>query len=193
MLSEKTRGSLRVYRFPKIDSTNSEAIRRARGGEPAGAIFVADFQTGGRGREGRRWESPAGKNLYVSFLMRPEVRPVEAVEITQMAAGVVKEVLINFTPKGAGPVTIKPPNDILLNGKKVAGILCEMSSVGEKTDWVVVGIGINVNVDETDFSPEVRETATSLKMVFGREFDREGILERLIQGVYEKNISDRHR
>ncbi|MBI2981240.1 MAG: biotin--[acetyl-CoA-carboxylase] ligase [Deltaproteobacteria bacterium] len=193
MLIDKTSGSCRIYRFGEIDSTNSEAIRHAREGEPAGSVYVSDSQTGGRGREGRRWESPPGKNLYVSFLLRPEMRPVEAMEITQGVAVVVRETLKADWPSPAEIIAIKPPNDIMIGGKKVAGILCEMSSIGEKTSWVVVGIGINVNTDPEDFSPEVRETATSLKTVFGREFDREEILERLIQGVYGKNIGDRHR
>ncbi|MBI2083443.1 MAG: biotin--[acetyl-CoA-carboxylase] ligase [Deltaproteobacteria bacterium] len=178
---EKTR-AFKIYRFREIDSTNAEAIRRARDGEPAGSVFVADSQNEGRGREGRRWESPAGKNLYVSFLLRPEVRPVEAVEITQMVAAVVRETL-------GREVVIKRPNDILIDGKKVAGILCEMSSEGDKTSWVVVGIGINVNTDPEDFSPEVRETATSLKIAFGREFDREGVLKKLI-GVFGEHYEE---
>lgn len=219
----------KIYRFQKIDSTNAEAIRRAREGEPEGAVFVADQQVEGRGREGRAWESPPGKNLYVSFLLRPRVTPEQALGMTQVVAMVVKKTLLktvdfSFVPAGPdgrqlfelrpkrtvskgrpaatlqkqgenrqslqkGIFTIKPPNDILLNGKKVAGILCEMGSAGAKTNWVVCGIGINVNSEAGDFSPAVWKTATSLKITLGRNFDREEILQRLIKGMegwYEK-------
>ncbi len=178
----------KIYRFSSIDSTNAEAIRWARkGGEEA--IFVAEQQTAGRGREGRQWESPPG-NLYVSFLLRPPLPPVDLVPMTQLVAVVVKALLEDLIPHPplldqgeggrGGEVVIKPPNDILWNGRKVCGILCEMSSQGEKTGWVVVGIGLNVNAGPEDFSSEVRETATSLKTALGREFDREKILGDLV-------------
>src|SRR3990167_6680951 len=170
--------TIKIHRFGELDSTSSEAIRMARAGEPEGAVIVADRQTAGRGREGRRWESPAGKNLYVSFLLRPTVTAKDAHEIRGEIARVVKDLL-----KEKGEFAIKPPNDILLDGKKVAGILCEMSSQGEKAGWVVVGIGLNVNAGPEDFSPEVRETATSLKVAFGTEFDREEMLCDLVAAM----------
>lgn len=177
----------KIYRFKTVDSTNAEAIRRAKAGEPEGAVFVADRQTAGRGRLGRGWESPAGKNIYASFLLRPKVPPPDAVPMTQRVAEVVIETLTPLLPSPAGGrgVEIKLPNDILLNGKKVCGILCEMGSEEGKTQWVVCGIGINVNADREDFSSEIRETATSLKIEFGMEFDREEILEDVIQKIFE--------
>lgn len=171
--------TFRISRFDRIDSTNAEAIRRARAGEAEGLVIVADGQTEGRGREGRRWESPPGKNLYVSFLLRPAVSPKRAVDITILAANAVHDVLSDLIP--SLPLSIKPPNDILLNGKKVAGILCEMGSQGERIEWVVCGIGINVNSDLSDFSGMVQRTATSLKIAFGREFEREELLKQLIE------------
>lgn len=176
---------VKVLRFGAIDSTNSEAIRRAKNGEPEGTIIVADTQTAGRGRGGSTWESPPGKNLYLSFLFRPTSSPEKAVSMTRMAADVVCETLGGLKEGGVS-FTIKPPNDILLNGKKVAGILCEMESESGRTSWVVCGIGINVNSEPADFSPEVRKIAISLKMVFGREFDREEILQRLMAKMRER-------
>jgi BirA family transcriptional regulator, biotin operon repressor / biotin---[acetyl-CoA-carboxylase] ligase len=173
----------KTYFFKEIDSTNAKAIRCAKAGEADGAIFVSDSQTVGRGRLGRTWESPPGKNLYVSFLFRPQVVASDAVPMTRLAAHVMEEVLKKYVPSG---LKIKWPNDILIHGKKVCGILCEMGSEKTKTQWVVCGLGINVNAEEKDFSPEVRKTATSLKIVLGRDLDREEVLGRVIDTMKEE-------
>lgn len=158
---------MKIHRFPVTTSTNDEAIRRAKSGEDFedGEAFIADRQTAGRGRMGRSWESPPG-NLYVSFLLKPQVSIAKATELTLLAADVVCKVLAPLSPV---PLTIKPPNDILVQGKKLAGILAESATLKDRPLWVVVGIGINLN--SGDFSPELSEAATSLKKISGRTVD----------------------
>lgn len=177
-MKTENKWNFRVLRFSSIDSTNEEVIRRARAGEAERLVVMADHQTVGRGREGRKWESPAGKNLYLSFLLRPNRPPSDAVKITPKIAFVVEDLLRQYIADG---LRIKAPNDLLIHDKKVAGILCEMSSEGERIRWVVCGVGINVNTDLDDFSPEVRNTATSLKIETGKTFDREKILDKLLE------------
>ncbi len=172
----------RICRFHEIDSTNAEAIRRARAGEAEGAVFLAETQTAGRGRNGAVWESPPGKNLYLTFLLRPPVSPTDAVPITRVAAFAIREALQRFVQG----LEIKWPNDILLNGKKVAGILSEMETRKGETSWVVCGIGINVNSDPEDFSLSLREVATSLKIAAARGFDREAVLQAVLEEMEKR-------
>src|SRR5690606_30796939 len=123
-------------------------------------IVVAEEQTQGRGRRGRSWSSPPGKNLYCSLVLRPELPPARAAELTLVAAVALAETL-----RDAGVnAEIKWPNDVQVGGKKIAGILTELSADTEKVHFVIVGIGVNLNCDAGDFPPELRETATSLKL-----------------------------
>jgi BirA family biotin operon repressor/biotin-[acetyl-CoA-carboxylase] ligase len=183
---------MRVHHFPVIDSTNAEAIRRAKTGGEEGEVFIADRQTDGRGRMGRKWDSPEGKNIYLSFLLKPKVPPSKAPLLTLVAGEAVFETLFPLLPDPLkSRFRIKWPNDLYLQDKKVAGILTEAGSSGGEIDWVVVGIGINVNADPSDFSPEVRKIATSLKIaidslpVQGGLIDREKITSTLIE-TFEK-------
>lgn len=175
-----------IHRFETTTSTNDEAIRAAREGAPEGQVFVADLQTAGRGRAGRRWETPPGKNLAVSFLLRPSLPAAEASRLTLVAGAAIHETLSALLdPPLAPELKIKWPNDVILGGKKVAGILAESASGGETKEgripWVVLGIGIDVNADEEDFSPEVRKGATSLKLACGHTFDRESVFDSLLK------------
>jgi BirA family biotin operon repressor/biotin-[acetyl-CoA-carboxylase] ligase len=142
-------------------STNDEAAAWARAGAPTGAVLVASAQSGGRGRLGRRWHSPPDENLYFSAVLRPPVAPEDAPPLT-LAVGVAVAEAIS----GCGILPqLKWPNDVLLDGKKVAGILCEMSCQGAHLERVVVGVG--VNVDAPGFPDELARSATSLRLARG--------------------------
>jgi BirA family biotin operon repressor/biotin-[acetyl-CoA-carboxylase] ligase len=148
-----------VKYYSKIDSTNTEAKKLAQMGEKEGTVVIAEEQTGGRGRKGRAWNSPFGMGIWVSIILRPQISPVEAPGLTLVAAVAAAKAVRNVTGL---PVKIKWPNDLMLNSKKVGGILTELSAEIEVVNFIVVGIGINVNNES--FPEELREIATSLKI-----------------------------
>jgi BirA family transcriptional regulator, biotin operon repressor / biotin---[acetyl-CoA-carboxylase] ligase len=160
----------RVHFLPVVDSTNRWAMKLAQEGAAEGTIVFADCQTKGRGRLRRVWQSPPGCNLYASLLLRPDIAPADAARITLTAGVAVAEMISVFCPKG---VELKWPNDVLIRGRKVCGILTEMKTTGPTLDAVVVGIGLNVNIAVEDFDPAYRHTATSLREETGRSFRRE--------------------
>lgn len=158
------------------DSTNRVAMEMAENGAKHGTVVVADAQTAGRGRMGRRWMSPAGKNLYVSLLLRPSVPTVDAPRLA-LVAGVA---LADAVEAMGVPASLKWPNDLYCGGRKAAGILAEMASETDVVRHVVIGMGLNVNMEEADFPPDLRGTATSLRIRAGRAFRRVDVLARLL-------------
>lgn len=174
-----TRMEITLHQLKKTASTNDLAVARAREGGAEGEVFVADAQSAGRGRAGRSWESPSGKNLYVSLLLRPTCPPAQASLLTLVAGVAVHDLLAGFFPNSE-PLKIKWPNDLYWEDKKIAGILTEMESKEGRVRWVVVGIGVDLNADAEDFSADVRAKATSVKRATGRTVDRESALERLL-------------
>jgi len=158
------------------DSTNRVAMEMAENGAPHGTVVVADAQTAGRGRMGRRWESPPGKNLYVSLLLRPSVPTVDAPTLA-LVAGVA---LADAVEAMGIPASLKWPNDLYCGGRKAAGILAEMASDLGGVRHVVIGVGLNVNVSGDDFPPDLRGTATSLRICAGKAFRRVDVLARLL-------------
>ena len=168
------------YYFLELDSTNNFARRLAEQATPAGTIVIAERQTQGRGRAGRSWISPPYVNLYLSIVLRPELPPAEAPQITLMAAVALADTVASFMSL---PVLIKWPNDILVNGKKLAGILTEASSTSERIDFVILGIGINLNFPEKLMPEAIRQRATSLLIATQNNIRREVFLRRLIQDL----------
>ena len=162
--------------FQEIDSTNLEVKRRAEAGAEAPLLVAADTQTAGRGRRGRNWISPPGTDIYMSLLLRPAIRPEHASMLTIVAALAVACGIREETGLEAG---IKWPNDAVVDGKKICGILTEMSTDMEEISYVVPGIGINVNSDS--FPPEIAATATSLKLCLGRTVNRAGVIAAVIR------------
>ena len=148
-----------VERLEQVGSTNDELKYRAQAGAPHGLVVTAEEQTAGRGRMGRSFQSPKGTGLYFSVLLRPECAPAEAVNLTAWIAVAVCRAVEACT--GLYP-EIKWTNDVLLNGKKLCGILTEMQTSGEGLDWVIAGIGINLNHENGDLSDDVAAIATSL-------------------------------
>jgi BirA family biotin operon repressor/biotin-[acetyl-CoA-carboxylase] ligase len=170
----------------RVESTNALAREAALGGAAEGAVFVADEQVGGRGRRGREWVSPAGCGIYVSVLLRPQLAPDELPLLTLMAAVAVARAIGDA---GAANVRIKWPNDILLCGHKVCGILTEMVADAECMTSVVLGIGLNVNTPANQLPDRPLFPAGSLASVAGQRFSRVsllgGILTALERGYHE--------
>ena len=165
----------KIIYYKQLDSTNTEIARLAALGAAHGTVVVADAQTAGKGRRGRTWESPAGESIYMSILLRPDCVPDRAPMLTLVMAYSIAQVLKEH---GFTDVQIKWPNDLVLSGKKICGILTEMQMKGSEIDYVVVGVGINVNASK--FPEELTETATSLYRESGRTLDREMIVESVV-------------
>lgn len=152
-----------------LDSTNTRARELAADGAIEGTVVVADTQSNGRGRRGRQWHSPANVNLYTSIILRPDMPPERAPTITLLCAVALAEAMERFvTPKRP---SVKWPNDILINGKKVAGILTEMNSEPDKIHHIIVGMGVNLNMEASALPTELSEIATSLREVSGKTID----------------------
>lgn len=159
----------RIQVFRETRSTNDVVERLARDGVREGVVVFAETQTQGRGRLGRSWVSPAGKGLWFSVLLRPRLLPGETTRITIMAAVALFRALRGLHPL---PVEIKWPNDILCRGRKLVGVLTEMQAELDLVRHVILGIGVNANLEAGDFPPEVRPTATSLRLELGQAVDR---------------------
>jgi BirA family biotin operon repressor/biotin-[acetyl-CoA-carboxylase] ligase len=170
----------RLHYFDAIDSTNDYARTLAERGEPQGTVVIAEQQTGGRGRLGRPWVSPPYVNVYCSIILRPTLPPAHAPRITLTAAVALADAVEGF---GAAAPTIKWPNDILAGGKKLAGVLTEAVSHSQRIEFVILGIGVNLNFPRELMPPEIRERATSLSVLAGRTISREAFLRRLIQDL----------
>jgi BirA family biotin operon repressor/biotin-[acetyl-CoA-carboxylase] ligase len=155
--------------FEQTTSTNDVIEKLARDGVKEGAVVFAESQTKGRGRLGRAWLSPARKGLWFSILLRPELRPQETTQLTVASATALRRAIQSET--GLDP-EIKWPNDILIGGKKVAGILTELSAELDRVKHVILGVGVDVNLGAGEFPPELRKLATSLKIEAGRTVSR---------------------
>jgi BirA family transcriptional regulator, biotin operon repressor / biotin---[acetyl-CoA-carboxylase] ligase len=155
--------------FQETTSTNDVMDKLARDGVKEGVVVFAETQAFGRGRLGRKWISPARQGLWFSVLLRPDLRPQETTRLTVASATAVRRAIQSQT--GLEP-QIKWPNDILLRGKKVAGILTEMSGELDHVKYVILGIGVNVNLSPGDFPADLRRMATSLKAELGRPVSR---------------------
>jgi len=161
-------------------STNELAKEMAQKDAREGTVIIAEEQTGGKGRMGRSWYSPDGKGLWFSVILRPPISPSDASKLTLVASVAVAKTIRDYTGLAAG---IKWPNDILLNNRKVAGILTEMSAEIDKVNYLVIGIGINVNIDEKSIIPELRDTMISLSENKGAHIDRVGLFAGVLNNL----------
>lgn len=180
----------RLACFETIDSTNVHAAELARADAPEGTLVLAERQTAGRGRLGRSWVSPARVNLYASFVLRPALAPVDAPQLALAAAVAVAHALVGL-PLDRTRVAIKWPNDCLLDGKKVAGILTEMDAEVDRIRSVVLGIGINLNARA--FPPDLQSTATSVLLATGQRVDRPRFTAELcgaLEAVYDRVVRE---
>ncbi|MGY0373788.1 biotin--[acetyl-CoA-carboxylase] ligase [Clostridium sp. JNZ J1-5] len=172
-----------------IDSTNNEAKKLAIDGSPEGTLVISEEQTMGRGRLGRNWISPKHKGIWMSLILRPEINPIQVSKITQVAAAAVCMALIEMGIR----TLIKWPNDIVLNDKKVCGILTEMSGELNRVNYVIVGIGINANIDKDEFPEDLKPIASSLKIEIGNYIKRKELVRRILNNfeeLYEELINE---
>ena len=163
--------------FESIDSTNTKAKELADAGYPSGTLVVADQQSAGRGRRGRNWESPAGTGIFMTLMLKPEINPNNASMLTLVAALAVARAITDVSGQKA---MIKWPNDIVMNGKKICGILTEMSAQFDYINHIVIGIGINVHNEV--FPEEIKQIASSMMLECqGRHFHRAEIIEKTME------------
>ena len=169
--------------YDEVDSTNTVLRNLADKGAVSGTTVTAESQSAGRGRRGRTWVSPSGTNIYMSLLIRPDFEPEKARMLTVIMALSVAQAINESTELKA---KIKWPNDIVVNNKKVTGILTEMILNNETGPYVIIGTGINVNINE--FPDEIKDMATSLKLESGKEVNREEIIA-LTMSYFEDNYN----
>jgi len=181
-LKTKTFGR-KIYSFKKTDSTNTAAYSLAEDGEREGAVVFAESQAKGRGRLGRVWKSPA-EGIYMSCILRPNLEPHKTARITLTAAVAVAEAIRDIT---ALPALIKWPNDVMINGSKVSGILTEMKAEQDSIDFVIVGIGVNVN----SAKEELPDNATSLKEEFGRPLAKTEVARKILELLESRYVKIR--
>ena len=168
----------------QVDSTNSVCRRLAADGAPDGTVVIAESQTAGRGRRGRSFLSPPGQGLYLSVLWRPDCEPEQLLPLTALAAVAVCRAIERL---GGDKVQIKWPNDLVLGGRKICGILTELSLEGESghVDCVVVGIGVNCRQRAEDFPVELRQIAGSLDMALGEKISRPALAAAITEELDE--------
>lgn len=178
----------KIYYYDTIESTNKLAKDIAQD-EEEGLVIVAEEQTKGRGRLGRQWESPKKKGLYFSIILKPQVPPTKVGKLTLLGAAAVylslDEIGINSQ--------IKWPNDIVINGKKVCGILTEMSSELNMINYVIMGIGVNVNLEKNHIPEDLQDKASSLKIESKDQIDRKKLLATILnkfENLYSLFIDD---
>lgn len=189
MIAEEIRMGLKtstlgqnVQYYPTVDSTNIKCQDLAKSGAPEGTLVVAEEQVGGKGRLGRVWNSPKGSNIYMSLLLRPPLEIQRCPQLTLLTAvAVVETIQENYGIEA----NIKWPNDVLIQGKKICGILTELNAEADRINWVVIGIGINVNTTEDDFTPEVLEVATSLRIAGGEVLRRVPLIQQVLERFEE--------
>lgn len=185
-LQTKSIGNKIIY-FDSIDSTNNKAKELATSGEAEGTIVIAEEQTSGRGRLGRQFVSPKYKGIWMSLILRPEIDPIYISRITLIGAAAVNLAISDIGIKSY----IKWPNDIVLNNKKVSGILTEMSAELNQTNYVVMGIGINVNIEENEFPEDLKDKATALISETGEKILRKKLVALVLnhfEELYEEFI-----
>ena len=168
----------KIHYFNTIDSTNSTAFQLALKGAQEGEVVVGESQEKGRGRLGRQWISPPFLNLYLSVILRPKIPPHHASLITLMAAVAAVDAIEKYA--GLTP-SIKWPNDLLFGKRKVAGLLNEIHSETDRVHFVILGLGINLNMDEEGFPKEIRTKATSLKRETGGHVSRKAFVSILLE------------
>jgi BirA family transcriptional regulator, biotin operon repressor / biotin---[acetyl-CoA-carboxylase] ligase len=171
-------------------STNDAILQIANANSKEGLVVFAEHQTAGRGQRGNRWESAAGKGLWFSILLRPKIDLANSPQLTTWAAEAVSGAIQNeffLTP------TIKPPNDVQIDGRKVAGVLVEMRAQEKAAHLAIAGIGVNVNQSREDFPKELQSRAISMAMALGTQIDRQSfavaLLRKLDRTYREKFVS----
>lgn len=169
-----------IISLQEVDSTNVQIKKLAERGAAEGTVLIADRQSAGRGRLGRRWESPSGVNLYCSILIKPQMPVQQAPQLTFLSSVAVVETLSEVCSLSA---QVKWPNDILVNGAKICGLLNEMDAETEMLHYVILGIGVNLNMAVEQFPPQLNYPATSVLREMGQRVDRARFLKVLLEKI----------
>lgn len=171
----------RLCVMEEVDSTNTQAKRLAEEGAPSGTLVVSDYQSGGKGRRGRVWDSPKGSSIYMTLMIRPEIPPERASMVTLVMGLSVTQAIKNLLGL---ETSIKWPNDVVYGKKKLAGILTEMSAQIDYIEYIVIGVGINVNTKE--FPESLNDTAVSLRQAMGGTVHRAQLIGEIMK-TFERN------
>ena len=169
----------RIEKLGEVSSTNTLALDRARQGDPEGLVLVAEHQTSGRGKPGRIWESPKGKNLLCSILLRPPLSPAQAPMLTQIACRAIAKVLKEKYDMAS---EFKSPNDVMVGSRKICGTLVEAISTSSKLDAVVVGFGLNINAEAS----ELPSSGVSMKTLKGIEYSTDEVMAHILDEIRPK-------
>lgn len=175
----------KMIHYHSIGSTNDKARELAESGEPEGTVVISERQTNGRGRFGRKWLSETAKGILMSIILKPNIDMSSVTLVTQIGCASVGSAVDRLT----NHVKIKWPNDILVNGKKICGILTESAGELDKTDYVILGIGINVNQAESELPESLSATSTSLKIEMKKEISRQRLVSDILnrfENQYQK-------
>ncbi len=179
-----------IHWYDTLASTNTTALKLAQSGAPEWTVIAAAGQTAGRGRFQRQWVSPAGSGLWFSVILRPAIESQFLNLLTLHAALVVHDFLSQLLQENSSTfqhlLQVKWPNDILLNKKKIAGLLFESAIVSQKVEYMVAGIGINILQSRNDFPPELRKSAISLNMVVAKKWDIKELLVRFLKFYHQE-------
>jgi len=173
----------------ETSSTNDSVFEAAKAGAPEGLVVFAEHQTAGRGQRGNQWESAAGKGLWLSILLRPKIDIGESARLSAWAATVVADTIRDEFGLDA---IVKPPNDVYIANKKVAGVLVEMRAQKNAPHLAIVGIGLNVNHRAEDFSEQLRPRAVSLAMLLDRQVDRSNLAAALLPNLNRRYAEHDH-
>ena len=182
-LDTKIFGKKNIYIFQETDSTNIQAFNLASSGIEEGSIVIAESQTSGKGRLGRNWVSPFGKNLYLSIILRPKILTHHAPRLTLVTVVALSETLDDFKIFNH---RIKWPNDIYINEKKLSGILTEMKGDCDTIDFIIIGVGVNLNSSFSDYPDTIRDSIISLKEFTNTEINRIEFLQLFLKN-FERN------
>lgn len=180
----------KIIYFDKIDSTNNYAKKLAEKEFVEGTVVIADMQSSGRGRLGRSWISPDREGIWMTILLKPNISPLYASKATLAVACAVCNAIFKISSLKA---MIKWPNDIVVNGKKLCGVLTEMGAELDKINYLAVGIGINVNISEKSLSQDIEKIATSIKIEAGKEIQRKALVAEVLnefENYYKQFIID---
>ncbi|MEK5390960.1 biotin--[acetyl-CoA-carboxylase] ligase [Margalitia sp. FSL K6-0131] len=169
-----------IQYLESTDSTQKVAHQLAQEGCPDGTLVIAEEQTNGRGRLARNWHSPKYTGIWMSLVLRPKLPPAKAPQFTLIAAVAVARAIEDICEISPD---IKWPNDLLLNGKKITGILTELQADSDKINAIIMGIGMNVNQKEQDFPKELHNIATSLAIETGKEISRSELVKRILENL----------
>ncbi|QAS50804.1 biotin--[acetyl-CoA-carboxylase] ligase [Halobacillus litoralis] len=179
-----------LFHYDQVESTQEIVHQMAKQGKPHGTVVIADEQVKGKGRMARKWDSPKGKGIWMSILLRPNLPPFKAPQLTLLAATVLAEMI---SERSALVPQIKWPNDLLIHHKKVSGILTEMQAEQDAIQYIVVGIGMNVNQNGEEIPEDIRHKASSLKNEAGEEWNIQETVQhilRLFERTYDQYESD---